>query len=59
MGRYSSVAILTRRGTKKSTPVRRDDGQPGGVRTEHWDGRVDVVVAPESVDLRVLKDGDS
>ncbi len=59
MGRYSSVAVLRRRGTSEAKVVRRDsDGSVGGVQVEHWDGRVDAKVVPESVELRVLKEGD-
>ncbi len=59
MGRYSSVAILTKRGTSKKTKVQRDsDGSVGGVQTEHWDGRVDAAVAPEAVELKVVQGGD-
>lgn len=59
MGRYSSVGILTQRGSSKKTKVRRDsDGSVGGVQTEHWDGRVDAAVVPESVELKVVQGGD-
>jgi hypothetical protein len=58
-GKYSSVGFLTKRGTSNRTPVRRDsDGEVGGVQTEHWDGRVDAQVVPESVDLKVVPGGD-
>ena len=58
-GKYSSVGFLTRRGTSNRKPVRRDsDGKVGGVQTEHWDGRVDAQVVPESVELRVIQGGD-
>jgi len=59
MGKYSSVGFLVRRGTSKTTKVRRDsDGQFGGVQTEHWDGRLDANVVPESVELKVAVGGD-
>ena len=59
MGKYSSVGFLVRRGTSKTTKVRRDsDGQFGGVQTEHWDGRLDAKVVPESVELKVAVGGD-
>jgi hypothetical protein len=58
MGRFSSVGILTRRGSKEASVVRRDsDGTVGGVQIEHWDGRVDAKVVPLSVQLKVLKEG--
>ena len=53
MGKYSSVGFLVLRGTSKTTKVRRDsDGQFGGVQTEHWDGRLDANVVPESVEIK-------
>jgi len=58
-GKYSSVGIILRRGTSRRKPVRRDsDGSVGGVQTEHWDGRVDAAVVPESVELKVRQGGD-
>lgn len=58
MGKYSSVGILTQRGTSKKTKVRRDsDGSVGGIQTEHWSGQIDATVAPESVKMRVLQGG--
>lgn len=58
-GKYASVGFMTRRGSKNSTKVRRDsDGSVGGVRTEHWDGRVDATVVPQSVDLKVVQKDD-
>lgn len=58
-GKYSSVGFLTKRGTSNRKPVRRDsDGKVGGVRTEHWDGRVDAHVVPRSVKLKVVSGGD-
>ena len=59
MGKYSSVGVLTRRGTSKTTKVRRDsDGQFGGVQTEHWDGRLDANVVPEAVEIKGAVGGD-
>ena len=59
MGKYSSDGFLVRRGTSKTTKIRRDsDGQFGGVQTEHWDGRLDAKVVPESVELKVAVGGD-
>jgi len=59
MGKYSSVGFLVRRGTTKTTKIRRDsDGQFGGVQTEHWDGRLDANVVHESVELKVAVGGD-
>lgn len=58
-GKYASVGVLTRRGTSRRKPVRRDaDGKVGGVQTEHWDGRVDAKVVPRSVKLKVVSGGD-
>ena len=59
MGKYSSVGFLVRRGTSKTTKIRRDsDDQIGGVQTEHWDGRLDANVVPESVEIKVAVGGD-
>ncbi|MBT7541559.1 MAG: hypothetical protein HN683_19610 [Gammaproteobacteria bacterium] len=58
-GKYASVGFMTRRGSKNSSLVKRDsDGSVGGVRTEHWDGRVDATVVPQSVDLKVVQKDD-
>tara|TARA_R100001463_G_scaffold62737_1_gene115680 strand:- start:852 stop:1043 length:192 start_codon:yes stop_codon:yes gene_type:complete len=56
-GKYASVGFITRgKGSKRNTPIHRDsDGSVGGVRTEHWDGRVDAKVVPESVEVKVLQ----
>mgnify|MGYP003148696204 CR=1 FL=1 len=58
MGKYSSVGILTKRGTSKTSTVIRESGVVGGTTTEHWDGRVDARVIPESVEVRVIQEGD-
>jgi hypothetical protein len=59
MGKYSSVGILTKRGSSNRKPIRRDsDGKVGGVQIEHWDGRVDAQIVPESVDIKVVSGGD-
>ena len=59
MGKYSSVGVLTKRGSSNRKPVRRDsDGKVGGVQPEHWDGRVDAQIVPESVDIKVVSGGD-
>ena len=59
MGKYSSVGVLTKRGSSNRKPVRRDsDGKVGGVQIEHWDGRLDANVVPESVEIKVAVGGD-
>ena len=57
MGKYSGVGFITKQGTSKTTRVRRDtDGKLGGTTTEHWDGRVDANIGPESVKLLARTD---
>ncbi len=54
-----SIGFLKRRGTSEASVVRRDsDGTVGGLHVEHWDGRVDAKVMPESVQLRGVPGGD-
>lgn len=54
IGRRSTVARLAGgAGTSQTTPV-LDQTKPrvAGFQTEHWDGRVDATVTPETVRLR-------
>jgi len=54
-----SYMVLRKRGTSRTTPVIREEGrtrgQVGGAQTEHWDGRVDAVATPESVEVTMSR----
>jgi hypothetical protein len=40
-------------GTKSWDVLHEDTGRVGGSQTEHWDGRVDAEIRPESVKMKI------
>ena len=54
-----SRLYLRKAGTSKTSPVIKEEGRNrgnvGGKQTEHWDGRVDSVVVPDPINLKVSK----
>ena len=49
--KIKSVGSLLRKGQKKVTPVEGEHGERAGEHIEHWDGRVDAVARPQTIQV--------
>ena len=52
--KIKSVAAPRKTGqSERRTVLHEDTGRPGGYTVEHWDGRRDAVVTPETVKVKI------